>query len=133
MTYSNLNALNLKKESLTHQLHVHTLNIKGTEFFKSEIIHFLKNKHQHFLLILFKNQKDMSHFEYITHTIDSIQKENIKKNKSISKALILIYQKTYLSGTQYTNKTDFNWRIELRKKQDWRYLVIENLANSFYR
>ena len=75
------------------------------------------------------------HFKYLKHEIDSFTQENLNPNLKEKNYVFIIHKEFDLNNT---NKTKLNWEIDftgqnLNNKNNWQFIVIENLKDSYYK
>ena len=126
------------------KIFVETLNQKGTISFEEYLTAFAnsdteKPKYKDtdndsdFLFILFSKNEEMDHFSYICYIIKTFQEKlkisELKRNKKI---VLIIRQKLIQNKNIF--KAMSSWDINLvSDKLKWKFFVIENLKNSFYK
>lgn len=133
LTYTNWNLVHLPKRFGRKDLNVHTLNMRGSEFFKETLAKFVETQNCPFLVIIFKNNAEMRHFHYISQFIDNFHQEARDKGRQAeNKHILLVHQKTLILDNPKQGPEVFNWQLNLTGHSDWNWVVIENLVDSFY-
>lgn len=122
LTYSKYSNLGLEAQEIL----ISDLEERGSEYLKTRLWDFLqRTSGSAHLLIHFNTQSSVAHFMFLRHQIDNWLSEFANENLRIESQKHIVFL-VYKSERVGERDVDF-------LGSDWRYQVIENLANSCYR
>lgn len=128
-TYSDLKYLSQSSTNFYNIVYIRTLNQRGETYFLEILENFVDNplfEEKQIMIICFSSKEDINHLKFVCYLLQTFQ-QKYRKNKQRKTILLILRQEKYKDDIKHLD-LDFSTSLS-----QWKYFVIENLHDSFYK